>query len=323
MAFELPETKTIVEVPRRIGLIDADCVAYWAAAGCDDMTRDAAFRRLEGRMEVIMDQIETTNVRSFLTGKDNFRNDIATYQQYKGNRYDKNGNRIRPQPKWLPEVRDRILETPEYKPTLCDGQEADDALAIAQMKCRATKTWHSIISSIDKDLRICPGLHHDMTSGIIEDITDLGYLALDKKGKVRGGGLKFFYAQLLMGDTADWIKGLPKVTPWMKNTFEDIKRLGGCGAKAAYHVIKDAESEEECLNRVLDCYESYWDGDHFYVNWLTGETIYPTPEEMVLENGRLLWMRRKENQMWDIPVDVLAYRKEANAKSQNTEDQTR
>ncbi len=303
MAFEVPEVAGKPVIPNRIGLIDADCVAYWAAAGCDDMTKDAAFKRCKDRMEVILDQIQAQENRCYLTGRRNFRDKVATYQQYKGNRYDKNGNRITPQPKWLQHVRDYLID--HYNAVLCDGQEADDALAIAQVKCNASRDWHSIISSIDKDLRIIPGLHHDMNSNYIEEVDELGYLMIDVKKKVRGAGLKFFYAQLLMGDSADWIPGLPKVTADIKERFGQGIRLGGCGPMAAYKILHDAESEAELLERVIYCYESYWDGDHFYINWRTGEKVFPTIDQILTEQGQLLWMRREENQMWQPPYDLL------------------
>lgn len=299
MAFEMPETKAQPIVPNRIGLIDADCVAYWAAAGCDEMTVDAAKRRCDDRMNSIIDQLQTREIRSYLTGKNNFRNEVAQFQQYKGNRYDANGNRLKAQPKWLAAVR-TYLQT-DYDAILCEGQEADDALGIAQMKVRASETYHSIISSIDKDLRIIPGLHHDMNSGFIEEIDELGYLTTDKKGKVRGGGQKFFYAQLLMGDSADWIKGLPKVTDWMKETYNDTAKLrkGGCGQKAAYNILNTADTEKELFFRVMSCYASYWDGDHFFEEWRSEIRHYPEPESMLLEAGQLLWMRREEAEMWE------------------------
>ena len=303
MAFEVPGVARKEIVPNRICLIDADCVAYWAAAGCDDMTRDAAFNRCRDRMESIIDEVRAQEVRSYLTGPNNFREKVATYQQYKGNRYDKFGNRIKPQPKWLAVVRDYLVD--KYDAILCDGQEADDALAIAQTKCNASKDWHSVISSIDKDLRIVPGLHHDMNSNYIEEVDRLGYLRIDKKGKVRGAGLKFFYAQLLMGDSTDWIPGLPKVTPWMKETYDGVTRLGGCGPKAAYGVLEDAPDEAELLRRVLGCYDSYWDGSHFYVHWRTGETITPHGIDQLTEQGQLLWMRTVEDELWEPDLRLL------------------
>jgi hypothetical protein len=312
MAFEVPGVQAKEIIPNRIGLIDADCVAYWAAASCDDLIVDAAYKRCDDRMEAIIDQLQASTCRSYLTGRGNFREDVATYQQYKGNRYDKHGNRIIKQPKYLQQVRQYLID--KYDAILCEGQEADDALAIAQTKCNASRDWHSIISSIDKDLRIVPGLHHDMNSGFIETVETLGYLSVDKKKKVRGAGLKFFYAQLLMGDRADWIPGLPKVTPYMKERFDGIARLGGCGAMAAYHVIAEAESSEDCLRRVLACYASYWDGEHFYEDWRTGEKVVPDPVDALTEQGRLLWMRTEEGEMWEPDKRIVeAWKEERNA----------
>jgi hypothetical protein len=289
-------------IPNRIGLIDADVVAYWASSGCDDMLVDAAYKRIQDRMEMITDQIQTDELRCYLTGRNNFREDIATYQRYKGNRYDKNGNRIIKQPEHLKACRQYLIDN--YNAAVCDGQEADDALGIAQTKCNANPDWHSIISTVDKDLLIIPGLHHDMNSGYIQTVDRFGSLGLDVKGKLRGTGLKFFYAQLLMGDSADWIPGLPKVTPWMKEQF-GVRRLGGCGPAAALSVLDTAEDEFELYSRVLSCYASYWDGDTCYLNWRTGNAVYPEPEQMLLEQARLLWIRQTDCFMWDHPEGFL------------------
>lgn len=301
MAFTLPAVEAAERIPNRIGLIDADCVAYWAAAGCDAMPVQAAKRKVRDRMTAICDQIQTDDIRCYLTGKNNFRNDVATYQMYKGNRYAPDGTRIKPQPKWLSACRDYIQAN--YNTTMCDGQEADDALAIAQIKCNAADGWESIISSIDKDLLIIPGKHHDMNSGYIQDVDEMGRLFKDEKGKVRGAGLRFFYAQLLMGDSADWIPGLPKVTPEMKAEFGGIKRLGGCGPVAALNALEGCATERELFDRVAFCYKSYWNGERWYKHWKTGEKIYPTWREALTEQGQLLWMRREAGQMWEIPKE--------------------
>lgn len=303
MSFQMPGLEEAEMIPGRIGLIDADVIAYWASAGCDEMLQPAALHKAQGRIDQISQQIQTEELRLYLTGKDNFREDVATYQQYKGNRYDKDGNRIKPQPRWLHAVRDWLLA--EKGAILCHGEEADDALAKAQYKCNAAKGWHSIISSIDKDLRIVPGLHHDMTSGFISEVTVLGDLILDVKKKVRGSGLMFFYAQLLMGDSADWIPGLPSITEEIKERWPKVRR-GGCGPMAAYNILHDAESEQELFNRVLFCYSTYWNGDRWYKNWRGGKKIYPTPAAMLTEQGQLLWMRKVDDEMWFIKDNLIS-----------------
>ena len=77
-------------------------------------------------------------------------------------------------------------------------------------------------------------------------------------------GLKFFYTQILTGDSADNIVGLYKVGP--------VK---------AGKILDGAESEHELWDRCVDAY----DGD----------------AERVLENARLLWLRRYEGELWQPP----------------------
>lgn len=77
-------------------------------------------------------------------------------------------------------------------------------------------------------------------------------------------GLKSFYTQLLVGDTVDNIKGVFKVGP--------VK------AKA---ILEGATTELEMWKRCLKAYE----GDY----------------DRAVMNGRLLWLRRHENQLWTPP----------------------
>jgi hypothetical protein len=296
--FKLPTIAVQAVVPGREVLIDADCCAYYGAAGCDDMTLRSATRRADMRMKQIIDETRAETYTGYLTGKNNFRDIIATLQRYKGNRYDKNGKRITVQPKWLPMVRLHLQN--KWACRICEGQEADDALSIHQNQAE----HETVISSIDKDLLINSGLHHDMTSG--EVFKSEGYGEIWMKGSAcKGHGLKFFLAQLLMGDSADWIKGLPKVTPMMKKDY-GIARLGGCGAKSAFLVIEPTTTYDMGLARVQDCYEDFWK-DNEYSHWLTGkkyEAGRATAHAQLEEQGQLLWMRRRENEIWTLNMNV-------------------
>lgn len=304
MSFEMPEIRRSQMIPNRIGLIDGDVVAYWASAGCDDMPVEAALRKVDERIDDISDQIQTDNLRIYLTGSTNFRNDIATIQQYKGNRYDADGNRIKPQPRWLKHTRKAMIDG--HHAIVTEGIEADDALGIAQTKCNASPGWESIISSVDKDLKIIPGMHHDMNSGYYDIVEPFGYLRVlfpgQKNQKMVGTGVLFFYAQLLMGDAADWIPGLPKITQEIKEEFE-LTRCGGCGPMAAFKILADCENASQAHDRVLYCYSLYWNGERHYTHWRTGETIVPTGAEAMLEQGRLLWIWQKENDLWQLPKE--------------------
>lgn len=78
-------------------------------------------------------------------------------------------------------------------------------------------------------------------------------------------GLLNFYQQVLTGDTADNIIG-----------------LYGIGPVKARKILEGCETEQEMFNA---CVEAY-DGDI----------------DRVILNGRLLWLRRKESQLWEPPT---------------------
>ena len=297
--FHLPNIGIKEKIPGREVLIDADCVAYWAAAGQDELPLRAATLRADQRMQQILAETQSEKYCGYLTGERNFRDAVATLQRYKGNRYDADGVRIKPQPLWLSEVRAYLIAY--WGCILVDEKEADDALSTHA----AQATWEVVISSIDKDLRINQGLHHDMNSGMLSKVEGFGELYMSG-ADLKGSGLKFFCAQMLMGDQADWVKGLPAVTPWMKDMY-GIARLGGCGAKAAYQVINDMPTYDIALFAVWQCYKDYWK-DHEYIHWKTGEVFkagIDTAYKQFLEQGRLLWMQQAHNEIWTPPVHIL------------------
>ena len=77
-------------------------------------------------------------------------------------------------------------------------------------------------------------------------------------------GLVSFYTQILTGDRIDNIIGLK-----------------GIGPVKAKKILADCTNEKELYSAVLKAY----DGD----------------EKRVLENGQLLWLQRKENELWQLP----------------------
>ena len=79
------------------------------------------------------------------------------------------------------------------------------------------------------------------------------------------GGSKFFYTQILTGDAADNIKGIK-----------------GVGPVKAGKLLKDCTTEEELWYACLEAY----DGDY----------------DRVVENARLLWLRRREEELWEPPT---------------------
>jgi len=88
--------------------------------------------------------------------------------------------------------------------------------------------------------------------------------------KLKGTGLKFFYAQLLMGDPVDNYSGLP-----------------GVGDTRAYEILDSAVSEQDLLERVKQLYfNQYGEG------W----------KKMLTEQGQLAHLQTKKGELWQIPT---------------------
>lgn len=193
----------------------------------------------------------------YLTGKDNFRNDIAKRKPYKGNRKDV----VKPY-----HYRNIIVYLKSvYGAIVVEGMEADDAMCIEQTKRLEAKD--TIICTRDKDLRQCPGWHYGWESGKQGEfyprwVDELGELEKNEKGKVVGTGLKFFYTQILTGDTVDNIPGCPKIGP--------VK---------AYNALADLNTEAELYQTVLDFYLDAYDDE--------------TAEAEMYEQAQLVWMVRE------------------------------
>lgn len=225
-----------------IALLDADILCYRVAAASENETEDTAMQTLVSFVEDLMlfDLQDIFDFEFFLTGKTNFRYDVAVTAPYKGNRKDK------PKPKHLALLRDYM--TYAFGAKMSEGQEADDDIAT-----RATEIGpeECIIVSLDKDFMQIPGWHYN-------------FVKREKKWVTPEEGMRFFYTQVLMGDSADNIKGAP-----------------GIGIKKAEKILADANTETE----LYQCCVEVMGADR------------------VLEDARLLWLRREANQMWEPPTE--------------------
>ena len=225
-------------------LIDGDIIAYRAAFSTEQMGSSDTRRKVDDLIQFILDSTVLfpeigLDYVVYLTGKGNFRDSIAKSHPYKGNRKSVQ------KPRHLQTARDHMES--EYQAIISKGEEADDLIA----KEAARLDYHACVASIDKDMLQIPCWHFNIVRG--------DYLKVEPFG-----GIKFFYTQILTGDTADNIVGLWKVGP--------VK---------AKKILEDAETEEELWDLVVKAY----DGN----------------EERVIENARLLWLRREEEEIWQPP----------------------
>ena len=290
---------------------------------------------------------EADSALFFLSGENNFRNDVAFTSKYKG-------NRTKPKPPYFYELRRYISRF--HDPIISRWNEADDMMSIYQSKSNeevmaqitgnGPKAWgpeHAMFSTTcivtkDKDLRMVPGWFCDVMTGEKQWITPIGDLEpvykdkevtayeqwpiVDGKAvdptivqklnlvvdtysrgknsgelktkrvavgttisnqlkKLSGSGLKFFYAQIVMGDVADNYPGIP-----------------GKGAKVAYDVLDGLDNEKDMYYAVLDLYKEKYGSTHIATNWRHNKLLELTPVQMMLEQGRLAWMQRFDGDVW-------------------------
>lgn len=200
----------------------------------------------------------------------NFRDEVAQKKEYKGNRKAE-------KPFHYDNLTAYIFS--KYDVKVAVGMEADDLMSVYQYERVKQGHLDTIICSRDKDLRITPGMHFGWPCGKQLQfgparITELGELELRGGKKLVGTGLKFFYSQVLIGDTVDNYPGLP-----------------GCGPVAAYKSLHDCETEAELFERVAGLYQKKC-GD--------------TWREDMLEQCRLAWMVRELDEEGN-PVQYVMY----------------
>lgn len=257
-------------------LIDGDILVY--RLGFAVQTRNSeiepprnALHLVKKTVKDMQKKFDTDNVKIYLTANDksNFRYKLATIKPYKGNRDPKINPKAPPKPHYYSAIRRYIEGT--YNCTVVKGMEADDALGIHQMKHIDDPFFETIICSIDKDLDMIPGLHYNFVTDTLYRVSDPGTLSLSENHKkIRGEGLKWFYAQMLMGDSADNIPG-----------------LSGFGPVKVYETLKECETEEQMWVKVQGVYL-----DRLMESGLTYENVYSRLHEV----ADLLWM-------WRTPTD--------------------
>jgi len=193
-------------------------------------------------LEMIREDTMSSNLELYVSGDTNFRNDIATLKKYKG-------NRTADKPLKYGLARDYWLSK-AFK--VSSNQEADDDMAIRQVELN----YEGVIATIDKDLNMIPGRHFNWQK-------EKGQGRLYKVDPDNAD--RWFWTQMLTGDTADNIPG--------------IKR---CGEKTAEKLLDGLDTDGR-MNVVLGKYR---------------EQYGKTADEALTEIGRLLWMRRQPEQMW-------------------------
>lgn len=262
-------------------LIDGDLILYEVGFATQRKTEDGGVllvpveevnQKIDALVKNICAEVYATEEPIiYITGKGNFRFDVAKARPYKG-------NRKKLKPHYYAYIKAYLQA--QWGAIVVDGMEADDALCIEQ-----TSRLHlrdTIICSRDKDLKQCPGYHYTWECSKQGSwgprwVDELGEIQLKGPKKLIGTGHKFFYAQVLIGDSTDTYDGLP-----------------GCGPIGAYELLKDTQSDLEMFKAVLCAYERKYPEDAL---------------EKLTEQAYLAWMVRYNNEdgspkMWSVPNEI-------------------
>jgi hypothetical protein len=134
------------------------------------------------------------------------------------------------------------------------GREADDLLRIWAEQAKAAGDPYVIVS-VDKDLKCISGTHFNITSQITSQVSE-------------HEAMRFFYQQLLSGDTTDNIPGVPRIGPVKAEKF-------------LYNLYDEEELQEAVVEQYMTAYPDNW-------------------YEMLLSNGKMLYLQKHEDDFFQI-----------------------
>lgn len=205
----------------------------------------------------------------YLTGKDNFRFDIDP--KYKCGRI---GAR---RPTHYDALRQYLID--RFGAVIIDGQEADDECSIQHYKIIKDNITEAnldcVVCSIDKDFDNIPGWHFNYVKNELYFISELE-------------ALKTFYLQILTGDKSDSILRIKK--GWMKKKTEE-KLQKALDEPEMYAII-----QKEAINVLYKELTAEFTENGF--GQLELDTVDTIVRKLILERGRLVWLRRESGEMW-------------------------
>lgn len=237
---------------------------------------------IDDRIEIIKDYFyfefkskNSCKFECYLSPDDgsNFRNKPGKYQQYKANR--KKNNPKQPIPFYFNELRKYIID--EYKAFVADGMEADDAVSI-----RVKKEFKAIAVSNDKDvLYSFPGEKYNLETSERFFVKD-------------DDAIFYFFCQMLMGDTADNVKGIHGIGPIKASK----KLIDNCHQDASVDF-----TEDYCYSALKIYKENFPD--------LPSQELF----DIFDETANLLWIRRTIDDHWTKHFDIKKHLKDIFGKN--------
>lgn len=248
------EPQGVPVVPGRRCHIDADMLAY-QCGGNDDTDVATSRRILKSKIDLLKDAAGAESIMLHMTASGSTKGDRAVIAYTKPYQGQRKGHR----PKNWQYLRDYMADGLAGTVKQWYDREADDGFGFISEQCPG-----DVIATRDKDMRMLPGLHLNW------DTYELVEVKPDVFGVEHGGkmyGHRWFWTQMLWGDAADNIPGLPK--------HPDFPR--GVGEVAAGKLLAFADDDDSASRAVAQAYEAHWGNE-----WA----------DRFAEQASLLWIRR-------------------------------
>jgi 5'-3' exonuclease len=232
-----------------IALVDVSCYLNAAAYEAEDL--EGAINRVEFYIQTLTDEVFATDWVGAVDGPDNHRQTV--FFDYKQSVTRKSARDRRKD--WFPDLKNYIASLSNV--VMTDNEEADDLLAQWSTQLKELGVDHCIITT-DKDLMTVPT---KIFSPAVKKYFKLDSNFKEFKNKE---SFRFFCKQMLMGDSVDFIPGLP-----------------GLGPVKAELILSETDSpilwSELVKNKYKEVYEENW-RDYF------------------LSNGKMLYIVRRSNE---------------------------
>lgn len=225
-------------------------------------TEEQAIKACDTIVSFIKERVKADHYKFYLSGKNNFRNRVATLYEYGHNR--KNVAK----PHWIDSIVDHLIKV--HGAVVTDGIEGDDQIGVGMMVVQK-KGKLPIHAGIDKDVtKGISGYHFDFKKD------EFVYTSPEE-------ALLFNYVQGIAGDQTDGFHGIPKV-----------------GLKKAARILEGCETEEEMYKAAVSAYKDYFGEEYTYQSW-NGKDMTKTAEELFLENMTLAWIMKEKDRPYTPP----------------------
>lgn len=265
------------QVPTVPGLtvhVDGDYLAYYAS-GNDETDAGTARLNALGLIDYFKARVGADKVVVHNTARGCHKGErylVATVKPYQGQRDSgrkpKNHGYLQ---EWL-----MNYEGPAFASKTWSSREADDGFGACSHFAIGQQPGYAALATADKDMRMLPGLHVTWKTGQVTRVDPGAYSVIGEDGKQYG--LKWFWLQMLQGDTADNCPGLEFT--FMQTVPGAPERMVKVGEKTAEKLLAGCSTTDEAGYTVLQHYMRGYRGQGPEVAF-----------DRFCEQAALMWMR--------------------------------